>query len=82
MIPIRFSLTLIFSHPSPQFNFNSYRTKVKVREKPNDLNLNDNNNIPFYIRDVNNNMMELLILIYACKTSSAATITAILPYMP
>lgn len=33
-------------------------------------------------RDVNNNVMELMILIYACKTSMAKTITVILPYLP
>lgn len=30
--------------------------------------------------DVNDNLMELLILIYACKTSSANRITAVMPY--
>lgn len=33
-------------------------------------------------RDVNNNVMELMVLIYACKTSMAKNITVILPYMP
>ncbi|KAH7719503.1 Protein W04G3.5 a [Aphelenchoides avenae] len=33
-------------------------------------------------KDVNNNVMELMILIYACKTSMAKTITVVLPYMP
>lgn len=32
--------------------------------------------------DVNNSIMELLILIYACKTSYAKSITVILPYLP
>uniref|UniRef100_A0A1I8BR61 Pribosyltran_N domain-containing protein n=1 Tax=Meloidogyne hapla TaxID=6305 RepID=A0A1I8BR61_MELHA len=32
--------------------------------------------------NVNNNVMEMLILIYACKTSMAKTITVVLPYMP
>ncbi|KHN82730.1 Phosphoribosyl pyrophosphate synthase-associated protein 2 [Toxocara canis] len=33
-------------------------------------------------KDVNNNIMELLILMHTCKTSSAKTITVILPYLP
>ncbi|VDM40806.1 unnamed protein product [Toxocara canis] len=33
-------------------------------------------------KDVNNCIMELLILMYACKTSSAKSITIILPYLP
>ncbi|KAK0396558.1 hypothetical protein QR680_001767 [Steinernema hermaphroditum] len=33
-------------------------------------------------KDVNNDIMELMILIYACKTSMARTITVILPYLP
>ncbi|VDK49749.1 unnamed protein product [Anisakis simplex] len=33
-------------------------------------------------KDVNNNIMEMLILMHACKTSSAKTITVILPYLP
>ncbi|MFH4981128.1 hypothetical protein AB6A40_007837 [Gnathostoma spinigerum] len=33
-------------------------------------------------KDVNNNIMELMILIYACKTSMAKTITVIMPYLP
>jgi len=33
-------------------------------------------------KDVNNNVMELLILAYACKTASANTIVGILPYLP
>ncbi|KAI6232610.1 Ribose-phosphate diphosphokinase family-containing protein [Aphelenchoides fujianensis] len=33
-------------------------------------------------KDVNNNIFELLILIYACKTSSARTVTVVMPYLP
>uniref|UniRef100_A0A1I8EIJ4 Pribosyltran_N domain-containing protein n=1 Tax=Wuchereria bancrofti TaxID=6293 RepID=A0A1I8EIJ4_WUCBA len=33
-------------------------------------------------KDVNNNIMELMILIYACKTSMAKTITVVMPYLP
>lgn len=33
-------------------------------------------------KNVNNNIMELLILIYACKTSMSKSITVVLPYMP
>ncbi|CAD5211273.1 unnamed protein product [Bursaphelenchus xylophilus] len=33
-------------------------------------------------KDVNNNIFELLILMYACKTSSAKTVTVIMPYLP
>jgi len=33
-------------------------------------------------KNVNNNIMELMILIYACKTSMAKTTTVILPYAP
>uniref|UniRef100_A0A0K0DX06 Pribosyltran_N domain-containing protein n=1 Tax=Strongyloides stercoralis TaxID=6248 RepID=A0A0K0DX06_STRER len=33
-------------------------------------------------KDVNNNIMELLIMIYACKTSSSKTITVVMPYLP
>ena len=32
--------------------------------------------------DINNLIMELLIVIYACKTSSARKIVAVLPYLP
>ncbi|ORX79144.1 ribose-phosphate pyrophosphokinase 1-like protein [Anaeromyces robustus] len=31
---------------------------------------------------INNDIMELLIMINACKTSSAATVTAVIPYFP
>ena len=33
-------------------------------------------------KDVNNSVMELLIMAYACKTSSARSIVGILPYLP
>ena len=33
-------------------------------------------------RDVNNHIMELLIMAYACKTSSARNIVGVIPYMP
>lgn len=33
-------------------------------------------------RDVNNNIMELLIMAYACKTSSARSIVGVIPYLP
>uniref|UniRef100_F1L2D0 Phosphoribosyl pyrophosphate synthase-associated protein 2 n=1 Tax=Ascaris suum TaxID=6253 RepID=F1L2D0_ASCSU len=33
-------------------------------------------------KDVNNNIMELMILVYACKTSMAKTITVVMPYLP
>uniref|UniRef100_A0A7E4UZ11 Pribosyltran_N domain-containing protein n=1 Tax=Panagrellus redivivus TaxID=6233 RepID=A0A7E4UZ11_PANRE len=33
-------------------------------------------------RDVNNNIMELLIMIYACKTSSCKSVTVVMPYLP
>ncbi|PAV73871.1 hypothetical protein WR25_16060 [Diploscapter pachys] len=33
-------------------------------------------------KNVNNDVMEMLILIYACKTSMAKTITVIMPYLP
>ncbi|CAI4220849.1 unnamed protein product, partial [Auanema sp. JU1783] len=33
-------------------------------------------------KNVNNDIMELLILIYACKTSMASNITVIMPYLP
>ncbi|KAF5293619.1 hypothetical protein FQA39_LY03104 [Lamprigera yunnana] len=33
-------------------------------------------------KDVNNNIMELLIMAYACKTSSANSIVAVIPYLP
>ena len=32
--------------------------------------------------DINNIIMELLIVIYACKTNSARKIVAVLPYLP
>ncbi|VDP55043.1 unnamed protein product [Heligmosomoides polygyrus] len=32
--------------------------------------------------NVNNDVMELLILIYACKTSMSKTITVMMPYLP
>lgn len=35
-----------------------------------------------FFRNVNNDVMELLILIYACKTSMSKTITVIMPYLP
>ena len=37
---------------------------------------------PTGTKDVNNDIMEMLILCYACKTSSAKTITGVIPYMP
>lgn len=33
-------------------------------------------------KDVNNNMMELMIMAYACKTSSARNIVGVIPYLP
>lgn len=33
-------------------------------------------------RDANNNIMELLIMAYACKTSSARSIVGVIPYLP
>lgn len=33
-------------------------------------------------RDVNTTIMELLIMVYACKTSCAKSITGVLPYFP
>ncbi|XP_012284355.1 phosphoribosyl pyrophosphate synthase-associated protein 2 [Orussus abietinus] len=33
-------------------------------------------------KDVNNNIMELLIMAYACKTSSAKNIVGVIPYLP
>jgi len=36
----------------------------------------------FLNRDVNNNIMELLIMAYACKTSSAKSIVGVIPYLP
>lgn len=33
-------------------------------------------------KDVNNNIMELLIIAYACKTSSAKSIVGVMPYLP
>lgn len=36
----------------------------------------------FTYRDVNNNIMELLIMAYACKTSSARSIVGVIPYLP
>lgn len=35
-----------------------------------------------YNRDANNNIMELLIMAYACKTSSARSIVGVIPYLP
>ena len=36
----------------------------------------------FDLRNVNNDIMELLILAYACKTSSARKVIGVLPYLP
>ena len=33
-------------------------------------------------RDINNTVMEMLIMAYACKTSNAKKIVGVLPYMP
>ncbi|KAJ8923372.1 hypothetical protein NQ315_001930 [Exocentrus adspersus] len=33
-------------------------------------------------KDVNNNIMELLIMAYACKTSSAKSVVGVIPYLP
>lgn len=33
-------------------------------------------------KNVNNDIMELMIMIYACKTSSARSITVLMPYLP
>lgn len=43
-----------------------------------------NQNVPYvlFFRDVNNNIMELLIMAYACKTSSARSIVGVIPYLP
>lgn len=39
-------------------------------------------NLYLLFRDVNNNIMELLIMAYACKTSSARSIVGVIPYLP
>jgi len=36
----------------------------------------------YHKRDANNNIMELLIMAYACKTSSARSIVGVIPYLP
>lgn len=36
----------------------------------------------YFFRDVNNNIMEMLIMAYACKTSSARSIVGVIPYLP
>ena len=33
-------------------------------------------------RDVNNDIMELMIIAYACRTSSASNIVGVIPYLP
>ena len=33
-------------------------------------------------RDVNNDVMEMLIMAYACKTSSARKLVGVIPYLP
>lgn len=33
-------------------------------------------------RDVNNNIMELLMMAYACKTASARSVVGVIPYLP
>lgn len=33
-------------------------------------------------RDVNTTIMELLIMVYACKTSCAKSVTGVIPYFP
>lgn len=51
---------------------------IRYAKFPNKyLNLHYNN-----YRDVNNNIMELLIMAYACKTSSARSIVGVIPYLP
>ena len=35
-----------------------------------------------FFRDVNNDIMELLIIAYACKTSSCRNIVGVIPYLP
>lgn len=37
---------------------------------------------PTAFRDVNNDIMEMLIMAYACKTSSARNIVGVIPYLP
>lgn len=37
---------------------------------------------PSYSRDVNTTIMELLIMVYACKTSCAKSIIGVIPYFP
>lgn len=36
----------------------------------------------YFCRDVNNDIMELLVMSYACKTSSARNIIGVIPYLP
>ena len=35
-----------------------------------------------YSRDCNNTIMELLIMAYACKTSTARRVVGVIPYLP
>lgn len=37
---------------------------------------------PSSLRDVNTTIMEMLIMVYACRTSCAKSITGVLPYFP
>lgn len=38
--------------------------------------------VSLYFRDVNTTIMEMLIMVYACRTSCAKSITGVLPYFP
>ena len=38
--------------------------------------------VNIFFRDVNNDIMEMLIMAYACRTSSARKIIGVMPYLP
>ena len=38
--------------------------------------------LPYNSRDINNIVMEMLIMSYACKTSSAGKIVGVIPFLP
>lgn len=40
------------------------------------------NFMEMFFRDTNNDMMELMIIAYACRTSAASNIIGVIPYLP
>lgn len=60
-------------------NVNLFRRNIQITMIPQSYNYVL---LKTFFRNVNNDIMEMLIMAYACKTASARKIVGVLPYLP